>query len=448
MALSLLQVVAIGCGDDAPASVAQPVVMVVDDGFDLSLPLFQRRVVASFTVECNADAGAGPDAAPLTGGPGDGSAPDARPFAEAKAAALAELAQPENSCHLRPGIAARPNPFADLEAQRGRWNAGIRADQLAGNMFRRTDLDPLYDQLAMRLAGVHFHGTATAGLIASENPGARLVLIERPLQSMDEVEQTFTCIDQSEVDEAVALLSDAEVRAAYLARPSSLDHDITQAMRAHGVGIVNESFGRLSRFGLEKLLFAKRCPPVSFGPYLARLSDLERARDQGGPAVLVMKAAGNDGALTTGAEDDAECQPDNPRRVLVGSYGYDRRRSWFSNFGPCVDVYAPGERVLAPLPGDWVFPLDGTSFSTPMAVRLLVMTVPTPFDPAAARTDLLARREPNRDLSLRLFPPSLLYDPRPKEQALTLREARPPRLDGVALRRTLAPLRWVQHGYR
>ena len=51
-----------GCGDDQPeASLPRRNVMVIDDGFDLSLPLVQGKVAGAYTIECADEA---PDAQP------------------------------------------------------------------------------------------------------------------------------------------------------------------------------------------------------------------------------------------------------------------------------------------------------------------------------------------------------------------------------------------------
>jgi subtilisin family serine protease len=79
--------------------------------------------------------------------------------------------------------------------------------------------------------------------------------------------------------------------------------------------------------------------------------------------VIVVAAAGNDGASTRvypAAYDNV---------IAVGSIGPTGARSSFSNFGPWVDVYAPGEGIIAPgvrnAGGtERILSLDGTSFSS------------------------------------------------------------------------------------
>jgi hypothetical protein len=130
--------------------------------------------------------------------------------------------------------------------------------------------------------------------------------------------------------------------------------------------------------------------------------------------VLLTKAAGNENARLGGPADSLDCRPGDAAQLLVGSYGLDEERTSFTNFGPCVDAYAPGELVIAPLPGDWLMLLSGTSFSAPLVSRLLATTSPAPFAVASARASLLALREPNGDIAKRYFPQDLLYDPRPQ----------------------------------
>jgi subtilisin family serine protease len=153
-------------------------------------------------------------------------------------------------------------------------------------------------------------------------------------------------------------------------------------------------------------------------------------------------------------------------RLLVGAYGYGAALAYFSDFGACVDVYAPGVDVVAPLPGDWVFPLSGTSFSAPLVVRLLSTAGPVPFDPASARRALIALRQPNGNLQPGNFPPDLLYDPGGNYRSGALTQVvagdagvtaspsapfPPPqtaRIDPAALRRLLWPVRWIERHRR
>jgi hypothetical protein len=435
--LPALLLAACDTDDDPPPLVVPggPVVMVVDTGFDPSLPVFAGKIAGAYTLVCRADGdgdgGAPPagDAANADGGAGDGggAAGDAggpEGFAAAKAAFLATLGATDDRCELRPGIAPSPNPFPDLEAKRREWNEAVRKDDLILNtLTHQSSQGSLGTTLAKRLDAASYHGTATAGIIATENRDTRLVLVERRLATSEQATAGVSCLEQPALDLAAALFEDADVRAAYAARPSSEGAALAGLMRTHGVNVVNESYGPMSRFALETALQGKKCPKVSLRRFYAAYAALERAREaaQPRPPALLVRAAGNDGVVASGPEDDRACRIDDPATLTVGSYGFDRVRSKFSNTGACVDLYAPGEFVAAPLPGNWLFPLSGTSFAAPMVVQRLTATAARPFDPAAARAALLRLRAPNRDLPVNLFPPALNYDPRPglQRRALT-----------------------------
>ena len=67
----------------------------------------------------------------------------------------------------------------------------------------------------------------------------------------------------------------------------------------------------------------------------------------------------------------------NGSAISVGSIGYANAVSWFSNTGPCVDVYAPGEQVLSTWINatDATHYLDGTSMSTPHVTGIVATQI-------------------------------------------------------------------------
>jgi subtilisin family serine protease len=436
-------------GDDGPDPTGLRKVMVIDDGFDPSVGVFQGKIAASFTIECDPPPPAPDGGAPADAGPpaGDGGAPpaDARPsFEEERDSFLAALARPDERCRLRPGIAAKKNPFAAMDQRRGAWNETMRRDLVVG-----ASLQDVAHALIAGVDEIEFHGTATAGVIAQANPDLRLVLIERSLLAPGEAEARFTCLVQEDIDRTVALLADPAVRQAYVGRPSaSVDRQIADVVAAEGVQLVNESFGLLSRFSIEQLQREKGCKEISLNSYFVTVGGLDSAYEDLHPgAALVIKAGGNEGVHLTGLEDSLECRLNSPRLLSIGSYGPGTQRSKFSNFGPCVDAFAPGENVLAPIPGDWLLPLVGTSFSAPMVARLITVDGPHPFDRAAARAFVLRLRGLTQEIPVTRFPAELLYEPRTAGgQALTLHRA-PTRIRMPSeweLHRWLWPIRLVE----
>jgi hypothetical protein len=379
-------------------------VMVIDTGIDPALLSFQGNVTAAHTVVCDPQA----DDRDVTDPSqvGDGQNPDIDAL---KQSLVAELGRPDDSCHLRSGIDPKQPVGQDIAAQRDRWNRALLNDD---DPFA-PEVAGVAERLEAELDTAPFHGTATAGMIAHDASDLRMVLVERALSSPDEAAGSITCVDQAQIDLVVTLLSAPEVRAAFLDGPQpSIDREMRELRSAHGVAVVNESFGRFARAAIEQLLAFAGCAPVELRQYFRTMNDLTRARDRAHPepGVLFVRAAGNESAPLDREDDGFQCRPDDSQQVLVGAYDFAGLRASFTNFGSCVDVYAPGEPVVAPLPGDWMMLLAGTSFSAPLVVRHLLFSAPQPFAADTARAALLAERQSNGNLALSQFPRELVFD--------------------------------------
>ncbi len=74
---------------------------------------------------------------------------------------------------------------------------------------------------------------------------------------------------------------------------------------------------------------------------------------------LLCYAAGNDNTLLGGF--------DHPNVIVVGATTYGDARASFSNYGPDVDMFAPGVNVWTTTNGGGYGGVSGTSFSAPMA---------------------------------------------------------------------------------
>ena len=84
----------------------------------------------------------------------------------------------------------------------------------------------------------------------------------------------------------------------------------------------------------------------------------------------------------------------------------------FSNYGACVNVYAPGQAIVVDYAGGWLTWASGTSFSAPLTARLASMTAAKPFDPVAERTAIIAKADPTSQfLPVALFPSDFFYVP-------------------------------------
>jgi hypothetical protein len=263
-----------------PSALARRNVMIIDEGIDLTSPDLVGKVAAAFTDLCtpaSTDDGGSADGGTETGDDAgaDGGGPS---FDELKSRYIARLAVADQSCALQPMISAKADPLASLESFRGRWNGMIRSQKWANQVFTQAEWGEIKTVMDPVLAPFPFHGTSTSSAAAHDNPDVRLVVIERHLQDPTTKTADFVCTTQAELDQSVALLSDSDVRDAYLHAPEShYTEQFFDVVHQFDVGLVNLSFGSPSRAGLEMLQAMKGCDPVDFRPYLTVLHDLRVA---------------------------------------------------------------------------------------------------------------------------------------------------------------------------
>ena len=384
-------------------------VMVIDEGIDLTASDLQGRVAATYTETCvddSSDAGAAGTGGAVDGGPS---------FDTLKQMYLAALSHPDDSCHLTAGISAKPDPLDGVAQYKGRWNAMVRANQTPTEAFSSTEISKLRAPINAELSSFGYHGTATSTSVAHENADVRLVLVERALGSESSLQTNFPCFAQAEIDQTVDLLNDPQIYAASVNQPAEIDAELASAQSMYDVGIVNESFGAASRQTLE-MLQQENCPTtVDLSAYFALLDKMTNDHNAtiSGPAVLTVVAAGNDGVKIDSGSDSLACDLGDPKSLLVGAYNpASLARNMFSNYGACVNVYAPGQAIVVEYAGGWLTWASGTSFSAPLTARYASMTAAAPFDPVAERTALVAKADPTSQiLPIGLFPSDFFYVP-------------------------------------
>ena len=97
--------------------------------------------------------------------------------------------------------------------------------------------------------------------------------------------------------------------------------------------------------------------------YPTMSSAVQYALDQG---VLVVAAAGNAG------NSSILCPAAMNGVMAVGSTDANDARSWFSNYGPQLDIAAPGSSIYSTIPGGYGYK-DGTSMATPYVTGLAAL---------------------------------------------------------------------------
>jgi hypothetical protein len=201
----------------APSEQRQEDVLFMDDGFDLSLPVFAGKIVGRYTIDCSTTA--------------EVAAPEAH---DTKEAFIAALAAGDHACHLRPGVAfERPGVLGTIAIYRDRWNQAVRKGRALNDEFSLFEIEEIETAFAMAIGpeGNAFHGTSTASTLAYDNPDLRLTIVQLSLSHPSVEPPRFVCPTQAAVDATVALLMDSDVRRAYIERPRA---DFGRNVRVHG----------------------------------------------------------------------------------------------------------------------------------------------------------------------------------------------------------------------
>jgi subtilisin family serine protease len=107
--------------------------------------------------------------------------------------------------------------------------------------------------------------------------------------------------------------------------------------------------------------------------------------------VTIVQAAGNDGKLAA-----IDPMKRTKHAVVVGAYSLSGEISNFSNWGPEVTLYAPGEKIFSALPNNGFGPMDGTSMATPIVSGCvgLALSVNPNLTPEQIRSALVRTAKP------------------------------------------------------
>jgi hypothetical protein len=114
------------------------------------------------------------------------------------------------------------------------------------------------------------------------------------------------------------------------------------------------------------------------------------------PAIQNANAAGINHVVAAGNSNDDACKTDparTPEAITVGASSIGDERAWFSNYGDCLDLYAPGASITSAwITDDWsgdgsfTRPASGTSMASPHVAGVVALFLEA--NPAATPADV------------------------------------------------------------
>lgn len=350
-----------------PVGIKAHTVAVIDDGFDVTHPVFKDKIVGEYTIQCDQESY-------------DIKQPST--FDALKAAMIEQVKEKKSNCRLEESI--QFDVIKDVEPftrYKDTWNDGILSK--TGVKLQKNILEDIHKAISGKVSGKHVHGTNVAGVIAYKNANTRFVFLQMKLLGAGEKPPVTNCPKQENIDLLTRVYEDPDYIDAHSKAPlNQLDENLRKIEEKYKITLVNMSLGRLTRAELEKNIRDNCGENINYSRLYAAEGNLKKKRAEwlavNRPSPLqgyqvTVQAAGNSNAKIDDPSDTYDCGGKEHGHIFIGSYGLNKNKSNFSNYGDCVDYYLLGEKVIVAAPGGFLNVVDGTSFSAPLLTRYLAL---------------------------------------------------------------------------
>ena len=109
--------------------------------------------------------------------------------------------------------------------------------------------------------------------------------------------------------------------------------------------------------------------------------------------IIVVSAAGNEN------QDSCNTSPgSSTQSITVGAFGQGDKIAYFSNWGSCVDIFAPGVDIWSTVPGNSTGKMSGTSMATPMVAGVVALLIDGKDDYTPGRVKEFLKKTGSKDM--------------------------------------------------
>lgn len=108
---------------------------------------------------------------------------------------------------------------------------------------------------------------------------------------------------------------------------------------------------------------------------------------------IVVSAAGNEN------QNACDTSPgSSPETITVGAFGEGDKIAYFSNWGACVDIFAPGVDIWSTIPGNGTGKMSGTSMAAPMTAGVIALLIDDKEDYTPGKVKEFLKKTGSRDM--------------------------------------------------